>query len=165
VLLGDLFMHGIGGAKYDAVTDQICEEFFGLPAPRYAVVSGTLRWPRDRHHEAIPQREVLITELRRSIYNPERLLPTPINAATQALIDEKRTWFNTPKTPANARERHQGITRVNLALSPLVAERRTELLRQLEQLSRDEHGESIMTSRELPFVVHSTERLRAFFAG
>jgi hypothetical protein len=165
VLLGDLFMHGIGGAKYDAVTDQICEEFFGLPAPRYAVVSGTLRWPRDRQHETIPPREVLITELRRSIYNPERLLPQSIDAATQALIDEKRRWLGTTKTPENARERHQAITHVNRTLAPLVAARRTELQRQLEQLARDEHGESILTSRELPFVVHSTERLRAFFAG
>lgn len=165
VLLGDLFMHGIGGAKYDAVTDQICEEFFGLPAPRYAVVSGTLRWPRDRQHETIPPREELITELRRSIFNPERLLPDDIDAATQTLIDEKRRWLETAKTPENARERHQGITRVNQSLAPLVAERRAELQRQLEQLSRDEHGEGILTSRELPFVVHSTERLRAFFAG
>lgn len=164
VLLGDLFMHGIGGAKYDAVTDQICEEFFGLPAPRYAVVSGTLRWPRDRQHEAIPPREVLITELRRAIYNPERLLPESIDAATQALLDQKRQWLETVKTPANARARHQQIARVNQTLAPLVAERRAELQRQLEQLARDEHGESIMTSRELPFVVHSTERLRAFFA-
>ncbi len=31
VLLGDLFMHGIGGAKYDAVTDLICEAFFWSP--------------------------------------------------------------------------------------------------------------------------------------
>jgi hypothetical protein len=165
VLLGDLFMHGIGGAKYDAVTDQICEEFFGLPAPRYAVVSGTLRWPRDRHHETIPPREVLITELRRSIYNPEHLLPAPLDAATEAVIDQKLNWLETEKTPANARERHQGIVRANLALAPLVAARRAELQRQLEQLSRDEHGEGIMTSRELPFVVHSTERLRTFFAG
>ncbi len=165
VLLGDLFMHGIGGAKYDAVTDRICEEFFGLPAPRYAVVSGTLRWPRAESQETLPSRGELLTELRRATFNPERLLPAQVDAATQALIDEKRTWLATPQTPANAHARHQGITRANMALVPLVAEHRAALQRQLEQLARTERGKRIMTSRELPFVVHSADRLRAFFAG
>jgi hypothetical protein len=165
VLLGDLFMHGIGGAKYDAVTDQICEEFFGLPAPRYAVVSGTLRWPRERSQELLPARGELLTELRRTEFNPELLLPEQLDASTRAAIAEKSHWLTTPKTPENARTRHQAIVRANLALAPLVAERRAELQRQLEQLSRTEHGESIVASRELPFVVHSTERLREFFAS
>jgi hypothetical protein len=165
VLLGDLFMHGIGGAKYDAVTDQICEEFFGLLAPRYAVVSGTLRWPRERAQEKLPTRGELLTELRRADFNPERLLPANVDPATAAVIAEKQHWLATPKTPDNARTRHQAIVRANLALAPLVAERRAALQRQLEHLSRNEHGESILASRELPFVVHSTARLREFFAG
>lgn len=165
VLLGDLFMHGIGGAKYDAVTDRICEKFFGLPAPRYAVVSGTLRWPRDRHHETLPPRGELQCKLRAAIYNPERLLPHDLTSDAKSLVAEKQSYTQTPKSSFNAKFRHQQIVRINRELQPLVAEQRLELQRQLEQLARDEHGEGILTSRELPFVVHSTERLRAFFAG
>ncbi len=124
-----------------------------------------MRWPRERSVASLPTRGELLTELRRAEFNPERLLSESIEPATQALIDEKRTWLETPKSPINARERHQAIMRVNMALAPLVAARRAELQRQLEQLSRTEHGESILSSRELPFVVHSTERLREFFAG
>ena len=43
--LGDLFIHGIGGAKYDCVTDRLIERFFGLAPPRFLVVSATLHLP------------------------------------------------------------------------------------------------------------------------
>ena len=33
--LGDLFIHGIGGAKYDRVTDLLMERFFGLHPPGF----------------------------------------------------------------------------------------------------------------------------------
>ena len=33
--LGDLFIHGIGGAKYDCVTDRLIERFFGLAPPGF----------------------------------------------------------------------------------------------------------------------------------
>ena len=45
LLLGDLFLHGIGGAKYDHVTDRLIADFFGLEPPGYMVVSGTLHLP------------------------------------------------------------------------------------------------------------------------
>ena len=45
LLLSDLFLHGIGGAKYDQVTNQIAEQFFGFALPEFAAVSATLRLP------------------------------------------------------------------------------------------------------------------------
>ncbi len=41
LLLGDLFLHGIGGAKYDQVTDLLIGRFFGLEPPGV--------FDRDRH--------------------------------------------------------------------------------------------------------------------
>ena len=37
----DLFIHGVGGANYDWVSDRVIERFFGKAPPLYAVVSGT----------------------------------------------------------------------------------------------------------------------------
>jgi hypothetical protein len=45
LVLGDLFLHGIGGAKYDQVTDQIVRLFFGFEPPEFATISATLRLP------------------------------------------------------------------------------------------------------------------------
>src|SRR5262249_37092291 len=45
LFLADLFIHGIGGAKYDELTDDIIRRFYGLAPPAYMVLSATLRLP------------------------------------------------------------------------------------------------------------------------
>lgn len=45
VCLGDYFLHGIGGGKYDEVTDAIIRDYFGLEPPAYQVLSATLHLP------------------------------------------------------------------------------------------------------------------------
>ncbi len=47
LLLSDLFMHGIGGGKYDELTDLLIARFFGLEPPGFLVLSGTLHLPVD----------------------------------------------------------------------------------------------------------------------
>ena len=41
----DLFVHGIGGGRYDQVTDQIINRFFKVSAPPFAVTTATLFFP------------------------------------------------------------------------------------------------------------------------
>ena len=40
-LLGDLFIHGIGGAKYDELGDSIARRFFGIEPPEFLTLSLT----------------------------------------------------------------------------------------------------------------------------
>jgi len=42
LFVSDLFIHGLGGAKYDLVTDEIIREFFKTEPPRFLVASCTL---------------------------------------------------------------------------------------------------------------------------
>ena len=51
LMLADLFLHGIGGAKYDQLTDLIIRQFFDVQPPRGAAVTfeitgtdGSRRW-------------------------------------------------------------------------------------------------------------------------
>jgi hypothetical protein len=39
LFISDLFIHGLGGAKYDLVTDEIIREFFKVEPPHFLVVS------------------------------------------------------------------------------------------------------------------------------
>ena len=57
LVLGDLFLHGIGGAKYDQVTDSLMERFFGLEPPGILVLSATLQLP-------VPRKRVFDPRLR-----------------------------------------------------------------------------------------------------
>ena len=45
MLLVDQFVHGIGGGRYDQVTDRIIETYWGLPAPAFCVTTATLVFP------------------------------------------------------------------------------------------------------------------------
>src|SRR5258707_1180427 len=45
LFLADLFIHGIGGGKYDGLTDELMREFYGGEPPRFLVLSATRRLP------------------------------------------------------------------------------------------------------------------------
>jgi hypothetical protein len=45
LLVVDQFVHGIGGGRYDQVTDRLIRTFFGLNPPRFAVATATLFFP------------------------------------------------------------------------------------------------------------------------
>lgn len=45
LLLADLFIHGIGGAKYDEMTADLVQRWLGVALPPLACVSATLRLP------------------------------------------------------------------------------------------------------------------------
>ena len=49
LVLSDLFLHGIGGGKYDQVTNALIAEFFGLEPLRFMVLSATLHLPIAHH--------------------------------------------------------------------------------------------------------------------
>jgi hypothetical protein len=45
LLLADQFVHGIGGARYDQVTDHLIAAHFRIDPPRFAVTTATLYFP------------------------------------------------------------------------------------------------------------------------
>jgi len=45
LLVVDQFVHGIGGGRYDQVTDRVLLNHFGIQPPRFAVATGTLFFP------------------------------------------------------------------------------------------------------------------------
>jgi hypothetical protein len=45
LLVVDQFVHGIGGGRYDQVTDRLLARHFGIDPPTFAVATGTLFFP------------------------------------------------------------------------------------------------------------------------
>src|SRR5207249_2187885 len=70
----DLIIHGIGGAKYDELTDEIMRRFYGLEAPEYLVLSATLWLPLPAFPVGLDLCKRLARELRDVHYNPQRHL-------------------------------------------------------------------------------------------
>ena len=159
LLLGDLFVHGIGGAKYDQLTDRIIERFFGVAPPGYMVVSGTLRLPLS--HSAAPTDDVpqLRQRIRELYFHPERFLKQPgpdritTDQNTAALVAEKRRWLATVETPDNAQMRCRAIRQVNEALQPAVAALRELWASEAAKRADRQRAEALLISREYAFTL------------
>jgi len=160
LVLCDLFLHGLGGAKYDEVVDRLIERFFGLTPPGYLVVSATLHLPVARPVEPPVDVKRIQRELRELTYHPERRL-TPDQAAE--LASEKRRWIETPQTAVNAKERCQAIRRINAALQPWVEEERSRLETLLAESARMLQAQTILENREYAFCLFPESMLREFF--
>jgi hypothetical protein len=156
LVLSDLFLHGIGGAKYDQVTDEIVRLFFGFEPPEFATISATLRLPIA--HEAADFSEIgqWQRRLRDLRYHPEQFLQTNGDGSSAAaeLVAAKGRWVDMNKTPENAYERHRGIVAANEALQPLVARQREEIERERDELQHRRRGEAILRSREYSFCLY-----------
>lgn len=45
LLLADVFVHGIGGGRYDQIADRLIQSYFKIDPPGFAVTTATLYWP------------------------------------------------------------------------------------------------------------------------
>jgi hypothetical protein len=179
LILGDLFLHGIGGAKYDQVTDAIIERFFGFQPPGFLVLSATLLLPVARQRVTPEAARQIARQLRDLDYHPDAVLNAagcsrqhvgqasqPASSCEAAdLIAVKKQWIATPPTPESARTRWREIRRINAALQPFVSGRREELLRRRTETASALAAEAILSWREYAFCLYPEEMLRDCFAG
>ena len=168
MVLADLFLHGIGGAKYDQVTDRIGEKFFGVGPPPHATLSATLRLPLDHPPVAEADRRQIHQRLREQRFHPEQFLggqlaDLPVDARFR--VDQKQAAIALHKTPENAAERHAAIDRANRELQPLLAADRKALELQLAELEKRLRAASLLDSREYAFCLYPAEWLRAQLSG
>ena len=171
LVLGDLFLHGIGGAKYDQVTDLLMAEFFGVRPPGFMVVSATLRLPLARPAVSAEDAQTIQQHLRELTYHAEQYLDPPsarpggASGDAAELIAEKHRWIHTPVTPDNARRRWQAIGRTNEARQPWVAGQRQRWLELQTQTAHALRAERILASREYPFCLYPEATFREFVGG
>jgi hypothetical protein len=167
LVLSDLFLHGIGGAKYDQVMDHIVRSFFGFEPPEFATVSATLRLPIEHVSSDGSADGQWQQRLRELEYHPERFIQTNGEAPADAaeLVVAKRRWVETAKTPENASERHRGIVAANVALQPFVATLRERVEREQVEVEQLRRGEKILRSREYSFCLYPRRNFEALIAG
>jgi hypothetical protein len=159
LLLADLFLHGIGGAKYDQVTDAFAENLLGFAPPPHMTLSATLRLPLHASGEAatgansVPQQLQRLRDLR---YHPERF----VSGATCAdWVSRKEAAIALEKSPANAAERHRQISAANEALSGCLAPQQQTTLEQLAHARQDADRQSLLQSREFSLALYPTQDL------
>lgn len=180
LFLADLFVHGVGGAKYDEMTDGLMAELFGIAPPELAVFSATLHLPLGARCEAsteeVRRTEWLLRDLR---FNPDRHLPAAPPASIAALLEEKRRLIQEQHAAEVARGRTRSRRRaqsrvnharfrrlqeINAQLQAFMAERRQAAQSRLQALRAGLQANSVLQSREYAYCLFPEEKLRSFLA-
>jgi hypothetical protein len=169
LFLGNLFLHGIGGGKYDELTDRLIARLFHFEPPAYLVLSGTLQLPVAHADVAAADLRRVEQMLRELTFHPERSLelhPAGAGPGDEAAaahwIEHKRQWIRTPATRSSARQRCREIRTANEALQPLVEPLREQLLAQRRSISEQLRAEAVWSSREYAFCLYPEQSLRNF---
>jgi len=156
--IADLFIHGIGGAKYDEVTDDIIRRYFGIEPPEYMVVSGTLRLPFPTFPATIDERQKLWRKSRDLRWHPEQFIDAPND-----LVEQKRRWLErVPMTRDERRARYRELLHLTEALRPMVADQITGVEARLARCDQELAANEILTRRDYPFVLYPESKLRPF---
>ncbi len=169
VFLADLFIHGIGGAKYDEVTDALMADFFGIAPPPYMTLSGTLHLPLGGPHGvSADDRSHLISRRRRMIYNAQDFLSdgqaVPLRERKSMLIAQQQadSLDNSATSLRERQIRYHEFRDVNRELNRHTIGARQALEGDLQQLGRQLNANSVLANREFSFCLFPETRLREF---
>lgn len=152
LFLSDVFVHGIGGAKYDELTDEIIREFFGIEPPAFITATSSNWLPV----ECSPPNANEIAEakkrIRETMFHAEKFECESKPFAE--LADRKRELIaNIPKK-RNRKRWHRDISSVNHQLSELISRDRDRAKFRLKNLLEQVEVAKILCSREYSFLLH-----------
>lgn len=170
LLVADAFVHGIGGAAYDPITDDIVRRLVGSDPPRHAVVSGTLRLPLEGLYPGLeaadPAAELAADRhtLRDIEFHPERHLE-PHDAQPDEVREQiaaKRRWIDTHPTPALAQRRCREIRALNERLAARLDALRGNLVGRSEPLAAAVRAREVLRARHYPWCFFPENMLKRF---
>lgn len=168
--LADLFVHGIGGSKYDEVTDALMADFFGIAPPPYLTLSATLHLPLGGLFEAsLADRNQLVSRRRRMIYNAQDFISegqaVDLRNHKSSLIDQQHAdqLDTSDSSRERRRERYRAFQDVDRELSRHTIGARQALEGKLQQLDRQLDANAVLTNREFSFCLFPARLLQRFF--
>jgi len=164
--VGDVFIHGVGGALYDQITDAIIERLFGVRPPEIILASATVHLPLETFPATPADLEAAQRAVRDWRYNPDRLLPEGVRCGgeAKALTEEKKRLIATRGATRDERRRiWQRIREINGRLLALAPEQPDAAREELYRIQRYARYNDILTNREYPFCLYPAEDLAAFY--
>ncbi len=171
LFLADLFIHGIGGAKYDRISDRIIADYFGIMPPELACVSATMHlFPAHR-----PADEETPADCRNMIrdmtWNPQRHpLKNPTNAG---LVEQRaalvlRSRELRERDPRNQSARRDVFMEIRDINRKLLTERSAllaELNDRMHRTSRRTDDDRIAREREYFFALFDRPTLEQLLSA
>jgi hypothetical protein len=163
LFLGDLFIHGIGGGKYDELTDALIRDFYGREPPAFLVLSATLLLPLPRYPATAEGCRQLSRAVRDVHFNPQRHLDAETGERAVELAAAKREWIARPATTRRQRrERFRELRRLTEELRTYMGNREQQLHDEWQRCTEELQANAVLGRRDYAFCLHAEGRLKAF---
>ena len=169
LFISDLFIHGLGGAKYDLVTDEIIREFFKVEPPHFLVVSCTLYLDfKSSPGTSDSKIAALKKKIRDLEFNPERYVDelslTKKEEIQIGKLAEKKTELikkiTGVLTSVEKRKISEEIKAINNFMVEKVRPLKYELNKKLEDKKEKMKQSKVYSFREFPYCFFSAKELR-----
>jgi hypothetical protein len=154
----DLFIHGVGGGRYDRVTDGVCRRYYGVEPPEFVVASITMYLPLGAHIVTDDEVADARARLNRLEHNPDALLgevefDTAEERATAVSLAAEKTGLVAAIAAPGADKKALGmrIREVNAELAALLAPLRAGMEAEVAALEVQLSASEILTDRTYPF--------------
>jgi hypothetical protein len=163
--VADLFIHGLGGAKYDEWNDAVIRRFWNIEPPAYVMITATLRLPLGDWNVDFASALRDLERRRRDLeWNPERYIDDALMERSPICdwVEEKAALQETkPPTKKERRARFRRFRELNQSLREFVSTSFREATESIQQAEADAAARSLMGSREFFFGFHSAQSLRS----
>lgn len=160
--VADLFIHGIGGDRYDRITEGVARRWWGITLPAYAVASLTMYLPLGATAVSDSDLAAIDAQLRRLTHNPDEALgevtfdSAEERRAVLARVEEKRELIEAISVPgADRKALGLRIKALNDELSVLVEPLAEELRAHRAALESQQRDAEVLTDRTYPFCLWS----------
>ncbi len=154
LFLADVFVHGIGGAKYDRITDVLIRKYFDITPPTFSCVSATLRLDLPAPSASADDLRDLARRQRDVRHNPQRYVPRSPQSesllATKTELVQRSNWLHEhqPSHHFERRDVFDRIQQVNRRMLDLDSDLVARLDEQYRQVSNALRQAAIANNRE-----------------
>jgi hypothetical protein len=170
LLACDLFIHGIGGAKYDQITDDIMRSYFGIEPPVYSCVTATLRLALP--HSGFDSLALAnLHHRRRDLrFNPQRfsehiVSPEALVRREAAIAESERLRNHEPSAHSKRRATYEEILKANALVLQDPEAISEDLSKTLEVLQAQAASDRVANGREWFWCMHDRDALTRLIAA
>jgi hypothetical protein len=162
LFLSDLFIHGIGGGKYDELTDDLIRRFYECEPPEFLVLSATRLLPLPTAAVRADDHYRMGRELRDLRWNPQRHLPDGESGLKDLAVEKQDLIAAEPADAGAKLERFLDLRAVTTRLAAPLAESANRLREKLAVTDRNLEANAVLRRRDYAFCLYPEETLRPF---
>ncbi len=160
--VADLFIHGIGGAKYDELGDVISRRFLGAQPPGFLTLSLTVWLAGLPQDSASPELILNLDRQARDLaFHPELHLGEHLAPDLRNIVQAKQAAIAGPvETRRERKARWAAIRRCNQALEMFVRPDRDRVRALRDDAQERVDSNRVARNREFSIILHPAARLR-----